>query len=85
VDPCKLAKKRQDLQAQIASFLANMPFAVDESTWKASTFIVPQHDVDDRCDESGWASYTSEGFTVPHTSAWNPLESMTLTLNYMMI
>jgi hypothetical protein len=56
----KLVKKKHDLQAEIMLFIENMPFSLDQRTSKPTKLAIPDHDVDDAGDESGWASYPSD-------------------------
>jgi hypothetical protein len=55
----KLVKKQHDLQAEIMLFIENMPFSLDQRTSKPTNLAIPDHDVEDGGDESGWASYAS--------------------------
>jgi hypothetical protein len=55
-----LVKKKHDLQAEIMLFIENMPFSLDQRTSKPTKLAIPDHDVDDAGDESGWASYPSD-------------------------
>ena len=56
----KLVKKQHDLQAEIMLFIENMPFSLDQRTSKPIKLAIPDHDVEDGGDESGWASYASD-------------------------
>jgi hypothetical protein len=40
--------------------IENMPFSLDQRTSKPTNLAIPDQDVEDGGDESGWASYASD-------------------------